>query len=525
MTDTAPAAQAGNKLRQYLWDACEVEQQLMILYLYAAFTLKNHPDESCTPAEWEAVRRWGSAILTVARGEMEHLALANGILTSIGQQPFFARENIPIQSRYFLGGERARDHSPSLLAAGKPPAQTHKPCDIRFVFERFGLSAISRFVCAESPAWEILEKMPDIPRADWCFGTPDHPCRPSTLADWEHGALRADAGGERIPLARTHVYGEGGPLQAGSAGEVAVHPGSIQELYERISRGLEAGSPGIFTGNPSQQVFVPVEYQINVTPVTDLASALLAIELIVEEGEGIDAQPDYQSHYRRFYDVRDELLALQAAAEREGRRFDPSMPVIRDPTAEKIQVKYTREVFELFNEAYVTLLFVLTSLYRNFDANESSYPFLSQALQVVAFGPFMTMILRPIAEVLVELKVMEDGKETAGPGFHLTPRDELVLWPPPPAPAPQGSHATPEERQRLSAQLNDIEFHLHRLEGVAARLEKLSSCDALPSALLYGDREAWARRKLAFVHESAQAMANSMRRVYQVGQLPAFVVT
>ncbi|MBV9109349.1 MAG: hypothetical protein JO306_08080, partial [Gemmatimonadetes bacterium] len=85
MTETAPAAQAGRKLRQYLWDACEVEQQLMILYLYAAFTLKNHPDETCTQAEWEAVRRWGSAILTVARGEMEHLALANGILTSIGE--------------------------------------------------------------------------------------------------------------------------------------------------------------------------------------------------------------------------------------------------------------------------------------------------------------------------------------------------------------------------------------------------------------------------------------------------------
>jgi hypothetical protein len=33
------------------------------------------------------------------------------------------------------------------------------------------------------------------------------------------------------------------------------------------------------------------------------------------------------------------------------------------------------------------------------------------------------------------------------------------------------------------------------------------------------------KRQLAFVHESATAMSNNMRRIYQIGQLPQFVVT
>lgn len=520
MSDTGGTSDAASKVREHLWDACEIEQQLMIQYLFAAFTLKNHPDESCTPAEWEAVRRWGSAVFTVARQEMEHLALANGILTAIAQDPFFGRENIPLQSRYFLGGERARDHSPRRLAAGAVNADAPQPCDLPFVFERFNRQTIERFVCAESPDWEDLIKE-GVPTADWCFSQPGRPCRATTLEEWASG-VRSEANGG-LGLGRTHVAG-GGAAAAVPPEQGPIHPGSIQELYARIDRELHR-NPGLFTGNPAQQVYVPVEYQINITPVTDVASAHLAIKLIVEEGEGIDAPPGFQSHYLRFHAVRDELLQLQKQAKAAGRRFDPSLPVVLNPSAAQIHSRFTREVFDLFNHAYTTLLFVLTSLYRNFNANESSYPFLSQSLQIMAFGPFMTMILRPVAEVLVELKLERGGRETAGPNFHFLPEDELIIWPRPPAPPPAGSHATPDERRRLSAKLDDIEFILGRLEELVERLAALSSERELGAELLHAGHEEWARRKLAFVHESAQAMANSIRRVYQVGQLPAFVLS
>ncbi len=50
---------------------------------------------------------------------------------------------------------------------------------------------------------------------------------------------------------------------------------------------------------------MPVEYQVNIFPITDLSTALSAIRLITEEGEGSGAPPDYQSHF-----VRDDNMAF-----------------------------------------------------------------------------------------------------------------------------------------------------------------------------------------------------------------------
>src|SRR3954469_22940743 len=117
-----------------LREAAEIEHQLMIQYLYAAFSMKKRPDETCTPAQFEAVRRWQSTVYMVARQEMEHLALVNGMLTAIGAEPFFDRQNIPLQFHYYLGRN---------LKEGK--ALPEQPCDIPFLFERFNLEVIKRF--------------------------------------------------------------------------------------------------------------------------------------------------------------------------------------------------------------------------------------------------------------------------------------------------------------------------------------------------------------------------------------------
>lgn len=507
------------ELRAYLWEACEIEQQLMIQYLFAAFTLKKHPDRSCSPAQLEAVRRWGSQVFMVARQEMEHLALANGILTAIAEDPFFARENIPVQSRYFLGQE---------LAASRSPHDKVTPCDIPFVFERFTLDTIGRFVCAESPGYATLKKE-GMRIPEWCFGTKHHKCRSTSLADWTGGGqesrLRVVGEGAPPRLARTHLQER---LFAGSSADAEAmsqqisqpfHPGSIQELYGAINRAIHR-IPHLFIGNPNQQVFVPVEYQINIVPITDVASADLAIRLIVEEGEGIDAPPGFQSHFTRFLDVRDQYVRLLAGH----KGFDPALPVVANPSPDAISKKYTLRVFDLFNHAYTTLLFVLTSLYRNFSATESSYPFFSTALQNVAFGPFMTMILRPIAEVLVHLKVGKESRETAGPSFYLSPADELLLWPRGPAPQRAPGEIEPGEQVTLAKQLDDIEFFLQRLDHLVDELAALSTERKLDSHLLDAGHKEWARRQLAFVSESAQAMANNMRRIYQVGEIQPFVV-
>ena len=446
-----------------LHEAAEIEQQLMIQYLYAAFSMKKRPDGRCSAAQYESVRRWGSTLLMVARQEMEHLALVNGLLTAIGADPYYGRENIPLQSRYYLGS--------SLAAERAKTAEEVVPCDIPFVFERFNLATIGRFVCAESPGYDTLKASGD-PIPWWCFGTPERPCGSSAA---------------NLKLSRTHLLGEQ-PL----------HPGSIQELYDQILTAVNE-LPDLFTGNPSQQVFVPVEYQINIFPIVDAASASTAIRLIVEEGEGIDAPPGFQSHFRRFYDVRTEYEGLLA----RDPDFDPSLPLLLNPRREEITNPFARRTFDLFNYSYATLLFVLTALYKYYvPVSSQSYPFFSSALQETAFGPVMTMLLRPIAEVLAHTQ-SGDGEHTTGPNYHLSPEDEALLLD--------------------ASRLNDIDFFLDRFSHIISELQDLSGADLAANARSEEDVP-FLKRQLHFVYESATAMSNNMRRIYQTGPLTQFVV-
>ena len=190
-------------------------------------------------------------------------------------------------------------------------------------------------------------------------------------------------GGERLQLSRSHLD----TLPAGALGLIPVHPGTIPELYGEINKLLQA-HPEWFRGVTDRQVFVPVEYQISVLKITDPLSAQAAIDQIVEEGEGIDEPAGYDSHFARFWRVRKELLEMEPSG------FDPALPVQKNPVPRKNWLPYTREVSEVLDYAYVTLLFILTSLYRNYDVRKRP-PYLTEALQNVAFGPMMTMVDPP----------------------------------------------------------------------------------------------------------------------------------
>jgi hypothetical protein len=512
MTPHTESSADRDRVRALLWDACELEHQLMLQYLFAAFTLKKFADDSCTPAQLEATRRWASTIMVVARQEMEHLAMANGMLTAIGEDPYFARENLPIQTIYYLGENRARAEDLKAGAETGPPPPT--PRNIPFLWEKFTRETIDRFVCAESPGFEDLRDTQMYPF--WCFAP--------------QGSDPAEGlGGERLQLSRTHLD----TLPAGVLGEIPVHPGTIPELYGEIGKLLQA-HPEWFRGVPDRQVFVPVEYQISVLKITDPLSAQAAIDQIVEEGEGIDEPAGYDSHFARFWRVRTELLEMEPSG------FDPALPVQKNPVPRENWLPYTREVSEVLDYAYVTLLFILTSLYRNYDVRKRP-PYLTEALQNVAFGPMMTMVIRPVAEVLVHLRIHADGQETAGPVFRLTRREEQIIWPRPhpecaapgaePVPGPPPCDLSVDERMRLAGQLDHIDFILGRMDELAERVGRLAGGpgndagpDGLRAALVPQAEPQWARERLEFVRESVQAMANNVRRLYQVGQLPAFKV-
>src|SRR5690349_1894189 len=143
MTTTTPVIQTRADLISALAEAAELEQGLMIQYLFAAFTLKKAGEPASpyasplTPAQYERVRRWQATIQKIARQEMEHLALVNNLLLATGAAPHFWRPNFPVKHQY-------------------------DPFTLPFMLERFDVASLERFICFERPEhWSPDDCGPD----------------------------------------------------------------------------------------------------------------------------------------------------------------------------------------------------------------------------------------------------------------------------------------------------------------------------------------------------------------------------
>lgn len=159
---------------------------------------------------------------------------------------------------------------------------------------------------------------------------------------------------------------------------------TIGTFYEKISQAIAELGEGIFTGDAAKQVsqgFAAVE----LIPVTDVASAQHAIELIVEQGEGTrtspvdpDGRPGDLAHYYRFQEIVEgrRLVANPEAGPDTppdqrwsftGPKipFDPagvlplvSDPKVNDPSATPTYAAGTaaRWLCDTFNYTYTSLL-------------------------------------------------------------------------------------------------------------------------------------------------------------------------
>ena len=79
-----------------LYEAAELEHNLMCTYLYAAFSLRSGEGEGLSKAESVAVARWRQTIIDVAIDEMGHLAAVWNITAALGGSPRFGRGNFPL---------------------------------------------------------------------------------------------------------------------------------------------------------------------------------------------------------------------------------------------------------------------------------------------------------------------------------------------------------------------------------------------------------------------------------------------
>jgi hypothetical protein len=148
-----------------------------------------------------------------------------------------------------------------------------------------------------------------------------------------------------------------------------------------------------------------------------LAAANEAIDWIIVEGEGA-ATTGPKSHYQRFYQMAQQVKANLG--------FEPSRPVASNPWTRAVHRdaqggtlitdELTRDVAELFNVSYETMLLMFTQYYE-FASKPDAQTALRQALKDTMSG-----IIRPIGEALTELPM---GKEpglkdkTAGACFEI----------------------------------------------------------------------------------------------------------
>src|SRR5207249_10112568 len=162
------------------------------------------------------------------------------------------------------------------------------------------------------------------------------------------------------------------------------------------------------------------------TSVIDLASASLAVEVIVEQGEG--ARGDWvNSHFGKFVGILEDFLAERAGDP----SFEPARPVVpvylREPpdveAVTLIEDALTRRVADLFNAVYEVIL----QLQSRYFVHQGETP---EELETLAktVKHLMNWVMRSLGPVLTSLPVGPHFPgRTAGPAFEIVRPAFFVL--------------------------------------------------------------------------------------------------
>jgi hypothetical protein len=252
---------------------------------------------------------------------------------------------------------------------------------------------------------------------------------------------------------------------------------SVEAIYARLREGIQflggAGGPleqTLFIGAKDPQVTnadfgatpTQVWYSLTLLPVVDLPSALFAIDLIRLQGEGATAH-DPNSHYALVRSMKAQWDALSPESRAALKKPVPHNPLTRergdvDPNATCTVLRDPRAVAlaRVANRAYELLLLLLARLYGRNDATAAD----RDMYRKYAFFPLMTIVVRPLAEILTDLPA-GDGEHCATCTFEI-----------------DGPIRTFPDRETFQVQLGERLTHLAaelaaiaRMPGVSPRLE------------------------------------------------------
>ncbi len=289
-----------------LYEAAELEHNLMCTYLYAAFSLKRGVEDGLSETEAEAVARWRTTLLRISVEEMAHLTAVWNITSALGGAPQFGRDNFPLD--------------PGGLPAG-----------IVVKLAPFSPEVLQHFVFLERP---IGSSEPEgagfAPTFTFTRGSPAHRLTPMATDYETVGAFYS-------------LLGEG--LQAFVA---------------------EHGESAAFCGDPALQLS-PAETLLAGKPVICAKTALAAFTAIVEQGEGAPEHSE-DSHFARFTQIRTELTALLAANPAFAPAFPAAHnPVLRRPPRPEgrvwIEDETAAATVDLANTGYQLMLRLLAYAY------------------------------------------------------------------------------------------------------------------------------------------------------------------
>jgi len=332
-------AQTREDLIYLLAEAAEIEHNLMCCYLFAAFGLKSERDDLSTEQAVE-IAGWRRAIISVAIEEMSHLALVANLTLAIGGSPHFTRPNFPVPSGYHPSGVIVELH-------------------------RFDRATLDHFIFLERPEGVEL---------------PDGAAYPHRDATY----VRGMGTGRLMPSAQDYA--------------------TVGHLYRSIRKAFETlcnanGEAAMFNGDPALQVGPDLAGLPGLLKVTDRASALKALDVIVEQGEGSPAHHD-NSHYQRFLTIRAAYDRLTSSSP----GFDPSRPVAPNPVMRRppnpesktfIDHPAAAAVLDLANAIYGLMLRALVQGFNESDPSRKRL-YLDTAID----GMFA---ISPVAEHLTRL--------------------------------------------------------------------------------------------------------------------------
>jgi CDGSH-type Zn-finger protein/uncharacterized Fe-S cluster protein YjdI len=295
------------RLLHALYEASELEHNLMCTYLYAAFSLRSGIEEGLSAAEAEAVERWRRTILEVATDEMGHLSAVWNITAALGGSPRFGRGNFPLD--------------PGALPAG-----------VVVKLAPFSDEVLQHFIHLERPEGS--------PEPDGAGFVPDFVFKRGT----------------RLP--RLMPMG----VDYDTVGEF------YQALAASLTQFVASvGEAQAFCGDAALQLSPAEVSLIGAKPVICAKTALAAFTAIIEQGEGapLDAQG---SHYQKFIAIRAELAQLRQANPAFSAAYPAATnPVQRTPVRASARVWIENDdavaTVDLANTAYALMMRLIAYTY------------------------------------------------------------------------------------------------------------------------------------------------------------------